>query len=114
VLLITVEAYVNEKGHHPTKDGHTIIFEEIEGKVQPCIGIRQGKKGHYTMFLEDIVGVKKEEVIDDGEVHLREGQADFKFQQNASHISVNDQDLSEGIDAVLALVDGLEVTVECS
>jgi hypothetical protein len=114
VLLITVEAYVNEKGHHPTKDGHTIIFEEIEGKVQPCIGIRQGKKGHYKMFLEDIVGVKKEEVIDDGEVHLREGQADFKFDQNASQISVNEQDLSDCIDSVLALVGGLEVTVECS
>jgi phage-related minor tail protein len=109
--LITVDAYLIEKGHHPSKDGHTVIFEEISGKIQPCIGIRAQKAGHYRMVVEDIIGVSKSEIIDDGESHLREGQADDKFVQNAAHVSVNMDELSDCIDSVLQLVGGLTVAV---
>ena len=105
IQYVTVDAYIDEKGHHPSKDGHKVIYEELDGKVQPCIAYRLGKKGHFTMVPEHIRGFKKEEHIDDGSATLREGQIDSKFKANARQLDVAEDDLSD----LTAILDSLTV-----
>jgi len=94
VELITVDAWVKEKGYHPSKDGLRIMYEEVEGKVQPCVGRLLGKLGHYTMVTEDIVGAKQTEMLDDGSAQLMSGQADNRFEMAATAIGIEEADLS--------------------
>lgn len=105
VELVTVEAYVEEHGVHPAKKGLKVIYEELDGKVQPCVALALGKKGHYTMKISEETGVQKTEELDDSSKALRDNQSDSAFATNAAMVEIKEDDLSY-IDDLLESIDG--------
>ena len=71
-----------------------VLYEELDGKVQPCVALMLGKKGHYTMKIVEETGVTKTEEMDNHTLSLRDTQSMDAFSTNAAMVSINEDDLS--------------------